>query len=218
MTLMTENIYDYCGKQKAERSHEWLYLKFYAGRNGVALWPLAKSLQASFGAKSSSSTIGKGGVSSSNAPAHIDIHAQNFALMNTASLAAGSGSSPCIDRERFGLNGEGPLSIECDYIRPTNGVLAKRIGDDNSLIGEDDLGPNQDHVEKNRYPKGSEHMSNFGVNGGVVETRPGVESADKCSKARQQNIGAGAEGLSVIHLTILSQIAAIRADSIKAVR
>ena len=212
---MTKKIGGNRGRKACHAEGQRFQLTYTTRGKGIETAGILEAFKTNSGTKSSGSAVGVRGIGFSNTFAELDIKTLDFSVVNTpTAVAARRGSRPRTDRKLFSFNRQSPTSIQLYNVRPTHSDFFERVGDDNTFIAKRDLGANQKYVDANQHKECDQSAREFAGSATLVETRPRKESAENNSKPSEDQVGARAVGLLVIHPAILSHL---EADSIKAV-
>lgn len=212
---MTINIGGDCGRKARHGEAQRFQVTYSSRTKGLEIAGILEALEPNPGTVGGSSAIRFRRVRRPNAARQFDIKTLDFRVMDTPTMVtARGGSRPRTDRKFFRFNRQCPTSIQLYNIRPTHSDFFERVGYDNTFITKRDLGANQKNVNANQHKECDKSARQFAGSATLVETRPSKESAENNSKPSEDQVGARAVGLLVIHPAILSHL---EADSIKAV-
>ena len=215
MPSMTKSISGNSGRDACHGEDQRIPLTYSTCSKGLEASGILEAFKSNSGAKGRRSTIGVRGIGFSNAFAQLDVKTLDLSVMDALTLvAASSGSRPRTGSKLARFNRQSPTGVKLYDIRPTDGKNLEWISDDYAFVTEGDFRANQKYVNANQHKESEQSARRFGGGSTLVETRPSKETAENNSKPSEEQAGARAEGLLVIHSAILSHLAA---DSIKAV-
>lgn len=212
---MTKNIGGNCGRKARHGEAQRFPLTYSTCSKGLEVSGILEALEPNPGTEGGSSAIRFRRIRRPNAARQFDIKTLDFRVMDTPTMVtARGGSRPRTDRKLFSFNRQSPTGVELYDVRPTDSDFFQRVGYHDTLITKRDLGANQKNVDANQHKECDKSARQFAGSATLVETRPSKESAENNSKPSEDQVGARAVGLLVIHPAILSHL---EADSIKAV-